>query len=374
MPPKNTESIALVTPWPPQKSGIADYASSLAKGMRDAGCRVDVFTNACKTEGVHYIESSDQVLGELERYRRVLFQIGNHPFFHGYMIPLLADLGREKCVVEMHDLRLSHILPGINYYGDSNFEARWLSSNYGGFVKKVDDAHPVSDLLCGLASDVVVHSNFVKTRLRQLGVERIHVLDLAYDLTELQPRAAPSATAPIRVGVFGTFQRNRQITLIVDALALLARHGVCNWTLVLGGRRTEEFREIEDAIRISGISHLVELHEDIEQKEFVDLIKSVDVHVALRNPTYGETSGVVVQALASGIPTIVSQVGWYSELPVFVKKIPADGALFELTKALHIYISDVEHRSEIARQTLQFASKAYDIKLRAEEILSILNS
>lgn len=369
---KSEESIALVTPWPPQGSGIADYATGLAKGIRSAGSIVDVFTNAEDVDGVNCIESVEQVLPELKRYRRILFQVGNHPFYHGYMIPLLAELGRERCVVELHDLRLSHILPGINYQADSDFQVRWLSSNYGEHVEQVDDAHPVSDLLCRLASDVIVHSNFVKTRLSQLGVENIHVVDLAYDLVEVRSPPVQSRTVPTRVGVFGTFQKNRQIILVVNALALLARHGVRNWKLVLAGRRTEDFNEIQNAVQTSGISDLVELHEDPEPKDFIGLINSVDVHVALRNPTYGETSGVVVQALASAVPTIVSDVGWYSELPDFVARIPEHGGLFTLTKILHSYISDAGLRSAIADRTLQFASKAYDVNFRAAEILSIL--
>lgn len=345
---------------------------ALAKGMRSAGSKVDVFTNTDSADGVNRIESVDQVLPQLACYRRILFQVGNHPFYHAYMIPLLAELGRKRCVVELHDLRLSHILSGINYHADPDFESRWLSSNYGELLERVDDAHPVSDLLCRLASEVIVHSNFVKTRLSQLGVKRIHVLDLAYDLAEVRPKSIKSTVGRTRIGVFGTFQKNRQIILIVNALGLLARHGVCNWTLVLGGRLSEDFNVIQNAIQAAGINDRVELHDDLDPEAFIALIKGVDVHVALRNPTYGETSGVVVQALASGIPTIVSNVGWYSELPQFVAKIPEEGGLFELTKTLHSYISDVELRSAISSQTLQFASRAYDINLRAEEILSIL--
>ena len=50
-----------------------------------------------------------------------------------------------------------------------------------------------------------------------------------------------------------------------------------------------------------------------------------DVLVNLRSPTMGETSGAVIRGLALGKPMLVSDVGWFSELPDdAVLKIPVD--------------------------------------------------
>ena len=40
-----------------------------------------------------------------------------------------------------------------------------------------------------------------------------------------------------------------------------------------------------------------------------------DIHVSLRSPTMGETSGTAIRALSLGKPLVVSDVGWFSELP-----------------------------------------------------------
>lgn len=371
---RSRANLALVSPWPPQASGVADYAACLREAMEACGERIDVFSNAESVEGVLPIRSVDQAVDALRGYSRVLFQFGNHPFFHGYMLPLIASLGRSRCVIELHDLRLSHILPGINYSSASDFERAWLSANYSEPVEKVEDAHPVSDVVCKLASDVIVHSRYVEVRLRQLGVKNIHVVDLAYDIASMQARApAQSGRAgPCRIGIFGTFQKNRQIPLAISALALLHRQGIDDWRLVLAGRPSDDFDAILGTIEAAGIADRVEIHEDLGSGEFLSLMQSVDVHVALRNPTYGETSGVVVQGMALGIPTIVSNVGWYSELPEFVVKIPEEGGLFELATELHAYLTDPKLRADVASKTRGFASTTYDVSSRAEEILSIL--
>jgi len=50
-----------------------------------------------------------------------------------------------------------------------------------------------------------------------------------------------------------------------------------------------------------------------------------DVLVNLRYPTMGETSGSVIRALSLGKPLVVSDVGWFSELPDdVVLKVPVD--------------------------------------------------
>jgi glycosyltransferase involved in cell wall biosynthesis len=55
------------------------------------------------------------------------------------------------------------------------------------------------------------------------------------------------------------------------------------------------------------------------------LMAACDVLVNLRYPTMGETSGSVIRALALGQPLLVSDVGWFSELPDdAVLKVPVD--------------------------------------------------
>jgi glycosyltransferase involved in cell wall biosynthesis len=55
------------------------------------------------------------------------------------------------------------------------------------------------------------------------------------------------------------------------------------------------------------------------------LMAACDVLVNLRYPTMGETSGSVIRALALGQALLVSDVGWFSELPDdAVLKVPVD--------------------------------------------------
>ena len=62
-----------------------------------------------------------------------------------------------------------------------------------------------------------------------------------------------------------------------------------------------------------------------EESALWQLMVAADVHVNLRSPTMGETSGTAIRALSLGRPLIVSDVGWFSELPDDVAlKMPVD--------------------------------------------------
>ena len=63
-----------------------------------------------------------------------------------------------------------------------------------------------------------------------------------------------------------------------------------------------------------------------------------DVHVNLRSPTMGETSGTAIRALTLGKPLVVTDAGWFSELPddVALKVAVGDREVDDLAAALRL--------------------------------------
>ena len=76
-----------------------------------------------------------------------------------------------------------------------------------------------------------------------------------------------------------------------------------------------------------------------------------DVLVNLRYPTMGETSGSVIRALSLGKPLVVSDVGWFSELPDdAVLKVPVDDTEVDvLAAALGVAVDHGEALGSAAR-------------------------
>ena len=65
--------------------------------------------------------------------------------------------------------------------------------------------------------------------------------------------------------------------------------------------------------------------EYVDERRLWSLMAAADLVVSLRAPTMGETSGSAIRALSLGRPLVVSDVGWFSELPNdVVLKVPVD--------------------------------------------------
>jgi glycosyltransferase involved in cell wall biosynthesis len=89
-----------------------------------------------------------------------------------------------------------------------------------------------------------------------------------------------------------------------------------------------------------------------------------DVCVSLRAPTMGETSGAAIRALSLGRPLVVSDLGWFSELPGDVAlKVPVD--VHEpamLLAALALVAGSREVRETMSRAALRLAQADHDLE------------
>ena len=116
---------------------------------------------------------------------------------------------------------------------------------------------------------------------------------------------------------------NKRIPELLEAFTLLRKRRP-GAKLLLVGEATERFdleRRLE-RLRIGGDSLLREGY--VSEERFESLMAACDVLVNLRSPDV-ETSGSVIRALSLGKPMLVSDIGWFSELPDGVAlRIPVD--------------------------------------------------
>jgi glycosyltransferase involved in cell wall biosynthesis len=87
------------------------------------------------------------------------------------------------------------------------------------------------------------------------------------------------------------------------------------------------------------------------------------VLVNLRHPTMGETSGSVVRGLSLGKPLVVSDVGWFAELPgeVALKVPPGELEVETLTAALELLASRPDLRETMGAAAAELARREHDV-------------
>ena len=112
----------------------------------------------------------------------------------------------------------------------------------------------------------------------------------------------------------------------------------------------------------------------VEEDRLWALMAACDVCVNLRAPTMGETSGSVIRQLSLGKPVVVSDVGWFAELPDSVAlKVPVDaGETDTLYAALELLARDERARAAMSASALDLVGREHELDRTAELYVAAL--
>ena len=329
-------SMAMLTPMPPEQSGISDYSALLLPHL-SRRYDIDLITDlpeitdqwAVANCGIRSIEWFRR---HHHRYDRVVYHMGNSSF-HGHMFDLLADV---PGIVVLHDFALS----GIVSYRDSLGEAAepWHADLYRshGYVALVDDAHtpdrsdmvwryPVNLHVLQQAMGTIVHSETARLLAEQWYGPR------AADRWQVVPMPRSAAGAPDRasarahlglphhdivVCAFGILARTKLNHRLIDAWAqsTLSRDRSCRLVFVGENSDLAYATELEESIRSQSLNN-VSITGRVDAAGYLRHLAAADIGVQLRARSRGETSASAFDCLAHGLATIVNANGSLAEIP-----------------------------------------------------------
>lgn len=332
--------IAILTPMPPQKTGISDYAHDLIEGLSSKkNMQITVIT---KKESIDF-----------DDFELIIYHLGNNAEFHAYMYEVLKKYGG---IIHIHDIVLHQVLvEAIEYKKNPQKYFNLLSKFYGTnvlrYTKKLLGLSiepwktslvnhlPFFEAFVQHSDACIVHSDYtsrkIKDKFPSLPIYKIHQL---YNL----PSIIFNTTNIFKIGVLGGVEVNRKVELIIESLAKVIKIDKnIKIELIIVGAVTERCKEILKLPKKLAIDSYVKFYHHVSDDEFLTLFNSIDLLIALRDPSIGETSAVVMKALQLNKLVIVSNVGWYSELPDFVDKLSNKNLENELTQILKIYLEDI---------------------------------
>jgi glycosyltransferase involved in cell wall biosynthesis len=336
--------VAYYSPLPESRSGIADYSALLLPALRE---RVDDVVVAQPGKRVPHADVA-------------LYHVGNDPAAHGWIVDALR---KRPGVVVLHEYVLHHLIAGITIgrgHGRAYLEAMERELGVVGRLlglgvldnllpllwETQPERFPLAGTILERATSLVVHSRFVEERARDAryaGPIRV-IPHPAWPTPDAVP-AEGVAGAPL-IGCFGNLNMNKRIPQLLEAFTVFRRSHP-GARLLLVGASAERFdlsRRLERLALADGV-----IPEDyVGEERMWSLMARCDVLVNLRYPTMGETSGSVIRGLSLGKPMIVSDVGWFAELPDDVAlKVPVDeyevptlAAALELATRFHKQLAD----------------------------------
>jgi glycosyltransferase involved in cell wall biosynthesis len=363
--------VAYYSPLPPERSGIADYSAHLLPALRE---RVEVeVVRRGRTRPVRGTELS-------------LYHVGNNPSAHGWIVEALR---KRPGVVVLHDFVLHHLVAGLTIGRRDGHGYLDAMEREGGVVARLlahgvldkripplwesrpEEYHLAGEVLA-LATGLIVHSRFVEERSRAAGFEGPiwRIPHPAWEHAPVEPAAIDGT--PL-IGSFGNLNSSKRIPQLLEAFARLrrVRPGA---RLLLVGAVSPGF-DLDRRLQRLGLSEEGILREPyVEEDRLWALMAACDVCVNLRSPTMGETSGSVIRQLSLGKPVVVSDVGWFAELPGDVAlKVPVGtGETETLHAALELLARDEAVRAAMSAAARELVRREHDLERCAELYVAAL--
>jgi glycosyltransferase involved in cell wall biosynthesis len=298
--------VAYFSPLPPSTSGIADYSTLLIPALERR-----VAIEVVRPGRTRPVGATDVAL----------YHVGNDPDAHGWIVDALR---RRPGVVVLHDFVIHHLVAGMTigrndghaYLAAMEREAGPAGRMLGwgvleGRVPPLWEVRPAEFPLVAQVLDratgVIVHSDYVAAQVREHGYDGPlwRVPHPAWPAEDVAP--AEIEGSPV-FGCFGHLNENKRIPQLLRAFASFrAKHPDARLLLVGAEAPGYSLRgELPDGV----------LREPyVEEPRLMSLMAACDAVVLLRAPTMGETSGSAIRTLSLGKPLVVSDLGWFAELP-----------------------------------------------------------
>lgn len=344
--------LTVVSPLPPARNGIADYAALLIRALhgRHFACAAAVEAWDTTPPPAPGVPVLDQALAH-RRDALVLHQMGNNAQ-HGFV---LRALRRMPGVTTLHDPGLLHLHEVAGEPTGTILAAMAAApAPLGPLLARqrrdrglaLQAEHALCDCtgeVLGRSRAVIVHSRFAAARLRAMhGAERTdHVVVVPHPVPEtpMPDRAAARAALGIAPDDFlvvtaGFATRAKRFDWILAALEQARRAGTTLLWIHAGEERPGEL-DLSGSLAQAAPALRARVTGWLDDPALDAHIAAADVLVNLRFPSHGESSGPLARALAAGTCAIVSDTAGYAELPRdAVLHLPVVGAAPALAAAL----------------------------------------
>ncbi|MES3023402.1 MAG: glycosyltransferase [Pseudomonadota bacterium] len=347
--------LAVISPLPPQHSGIADYSAALIPELArhyDIELVVDQ-PHVSETRLAPYpLRQLAWFEAHAHEYDRLLYHFGNSEA-HRHMFALLR---RHPGVVVLHDFFLSGVLDNLErdgYLPNGFVTALHASHGYTGLLEHGAIGrnaaiwkYPLNKEVLEHASGVVVHAAY-PCRLAEQWYGPGSAADWQIvPMARVRVGAGTRAQARARLGLrrdaflvcsFGMLGPTKLNEELLDAFLDSEAGADPHARLVFVGeneaglygaaltRKIVANRSV-DRIGITGY---------VSAACYADYLAACDVAVQLRSNTRGETSAAVLDCLLHGVPTIVNAHGTNADLPDAVVLKVAGQAAAELGSRPH---------------------------------------
>lgn len=389
--------IAYVSPWPPQRSGIANYSFELVRHLKeylDITLYLEQHESSADNLGLE-IKDISSLAEDIEKIDCIVYHIGNNTKFHKEIYKIAWQY---PGIVVIHDFNIHPFLADAfletkdeHLYADALLEGysdqgklSYKSLKFNGIYPEIWK-FPMSHALVKRSIATIVHSQWVKDQLQ--GVNNVSVIPLGSPVkTTCNLSGEPSVVKErlkekfgilpnnFMIATFGFINKFKRIPKILEAIKILLELGY-PIQFFIGGDLVDTSLKVEEDIKSLAISNNVIISGYLNDQDFEECLRMSDIVLNLRYPSMGESSASLMQALAYGKACIVSNYQQFAELPNSVCwKVDIDDLeVPQIVAYLEELMRNPYARKQLGKNAAFFAKNYSSYALAAKLYISVIN-
>jgi glycosyltransferase involved in cell wall biosynthesis len=308
----------------------------------------------------------------------IVYQIGNSFEMHQGCLDWISKLPGIVC---LHDFYLGHLFyewaqahrdlanETIRaWYGEEVQVSFFNHSNGEDFLEHTRDAAPMTEWICSLARGVITHSSWAISRVLNSCPGPVYVAPLAYDAPQHLGTSDNMDHEGFRILTIGHVNPNKRISSVVRAIgdsALLRERAVYH---VVGKIQPETEAELTILAERYGV-RLV-MSGEVDDNTLAQAVTQSDVISCLRWPSLEAASASAIEAMLYGKPIIVTDTGFYSEIPDSCAiKIDPRTEVSNIQAALEALYTDQALRARLSDGAYRWANDTFRADKYAQRLV-----
>lgn len=324
----------------------------------------------------------------LERYPHKIYNIGNNPWYHGYIyecclqspgVVILHDAVIYFLVVTLYMDRPDFLQTVYRLEGARGVSLIKQQMRSGEALLRYSQPHllPFLGELLNSGNRILVHSDHALRLLRRKGSvdAKLGRIDMAVqsDSQAMQddPRDIRDCLGIPRDAVLvcslGFVAPTKLNHLVCEAVERVRSQTGADVYYCMVGEGSYVDDRLRDYIRVTGY---------VPESEYEGYMRCADLVVNIRYPSMGETSIALLRAMSLGKPCIVTNHGWFSELPdsvVLKTSIPSGGDVVDqLARAFRLYMDDRSAFESLGRSASEYVRTRCAPAVVAEQLRQYL--
>jgi glycosyltransferase involved in cell wall biosynthesis len=316
-----------------------------------------------------------------------VYHLGNEPHYHA---PIWQVQRRHPGIVVLHDLNLQELFAGCvfnasissveyvrtmrRYHGSRGRELANALLTQSIQVADVAAEAPLTGAAVQNALSVVVHTEVGRDAIASVTDAPVHYVPLFVPpitaaSTALPPRKPDRP--PYQIIMFGFLGSNRRLESIFKAL-----HGFADreqFHLHIYGTAMNE-SEMKQLVGDLDLERLVTFNGFVDDAELDQALARSDLAMNLRDPTMGEVSASQLRIWQSGLPSLVTDIGWYATLPRdMVAPVRREAELEDIQAHLAAFLAQPESYRQLGENGRRYVREHHTIEAYVDGFMDIID-